>query len=721
MFLHKANKIEKNYNSSQKETRLMNSVNARLFKFLLLLFCLGEYSNSAEIYNMNPNERREQKGVFGAEIELNFRYLSPFISYIDFDELENRLIHGIDLGPHATDTQTLLSDITKDLPLSMSDFLEVIPNEVKNTLLSGLSDLSNQNLVESRNSNHGIDVPGIMQREGVRPLVTKQNFILPEKPWPLGSQNEVYIGKKDLIISDTTYRTHFWQQVNSRWSQTPAIERLKLVPWNKLPHSSKSKLLVYLYHLLTTKVYGPKTENFTANVLGLKFSDPKVEALFLKYYGARDGSGIVEFHTLVPKVRNIFFDDLKEFLKFIGVEHRVLFPGVTQRNDIGLHIHYSSDKLNLSKIEDLEEFVSNYKRMMIFRALAKGDISVLISPPSEQNRGVRIFDSDISYVPRPSTRDLVAVSYANKTVEMRYFFADVEKEMRELETVSEMNFLEVQTYTYKELGKVANLAIIDFILTHRAEMFFDLLPFEVWSYFDLPYSEHENFLNNVRKNSFDIKKLSSFLIRDLKPRLESRRALTLLQSELAEVFLAKASIHPFLIPEVLTQIFKLKKQGVVFRNELIDFNNDVGSDHPDHAFESRIRHFLLGNLSWYLKNVKSGLTLMRSPTPRDIEDEFHKSFPRNWLALLTVIRMSSEVKAFEKIVLLLLSEPGSRAMLKESFADKAILLSLKDRELRVSESFKTQIEQILRGTMQAKQQYENERHTSRAIICRDLL
>jgi hypothetical protein len=310
-----------------------NTMRLTLFFKLLLISTINlcgisaSYGSSSVAKAGGPGQQK----LLGAEVELNYRRLVPFAADIDFSELQERVLrHGAFLErlaehrPNDFDgSYEMVRDITLDLPFQIPNFLDLVPGNVRKVLVSGQP--------EKTGSESAIILPG-------------NKIQVPEQ------------SEADRIRS-------YWKTINTRWNQLPGPERLRSIPWSELPVSSKSKLLVYLYSLYTEKDYGPGTKGFRSNVLWLQFRTPSVERLFNEFYGALDGNGIVEFHTLYPKKIDVFFPELKDLLKFLGVERQTMLPGTTFRNDIGLHIHYSSPNLNSSTIKD---FASNYKRMIVF-------------------------------------------------------------------------------------------------------------------------------------------------------------------------------------------------------------------------------------------------------------------------------------------------------------------------------------------------------------------
>ncbi|MBL7671881.1 MAG: hypothetical protein JNM39_15445 [Bdellovibrionaceae bacterium] len=560
-----------------------------LFGLFFFFAILGNSVSAAPDIPAQVEQRNQafQHGLLGAEIELEHRHLGPFIPYIDFAELNSRFGR---LPYHSYDfdySEEPLNLITKDLPLMMPNFLEIIPVEVRNALLNSNSTdahLPDSPLKYRRSTELYLGQGDLTAEKAITGelLVPSSKITVSDSKGRL----EEHVIRADeakrrgIILSDQIAYSVFWNELNKKWHKVPARDRLRSIPWQHLPHSSKSKLLVLLYSHFTDSDYGPNNLNlrstypwslpdFKPDILDLQFSDATIADLYHTYYIAKDGLGIVEFHTLTPKNHDLFFKEIKNFLGFIGVRDRVLFPGTTFRNDIGFHIHFSSPK-----ITQIEEFVLLYRRMMAIRALAKGDILAVIPPGSLGDaRAQFISESDYSYRPSRVSKSMICTANSKvKRIEMRYFLSDVEAEMKELERVSELPLLEVKNYTYSEILKVLNPSMIKFILVNRAVYFFDLLPFEIWEHINLSKGEKEFILDQIRiKGKMQIVDVHKMFM-PVKSYVESERSFSALQAEIAEAVLFRGLDIVETAGESLKVILELTKRGVVFQHELSSYN-----------------------------------------------------------------------------------------------------------------------------------------------------
>jgi hypothetical protein len=646
------------------------------------------------LFPILPQAMAQEDGRFGAEIELSARHLSVFAAQADFSDLQKRFSFAVQ--PQKVGLQTdrdfieeyapLLGRVTQDLPLMMTDFLENISSQLRQQwiaefgepprLQTGLAALEKER------------EKAFAQMQSAKTLVLPQgsslqslessNLATPKSI--IGSQGQPKIIVNEHSGEVASY-SKYWTQVNERWNRLSPETRIEQISsWESLPASSRAALLVYLYTIGTNKKYGPDTKGFRSDVLDLKFKNDQMAELYSRFYPSRDALGIVEYHTLEPSGRVSFFEELKRFLKFTGAERQVLFPGLAQRRDVGLHIHYSSPRF---RNFDMEKFVTSYKVMMTYRALSKGDLSVLVHSPavSVQNN---TFSAD------PQSRDLMALRGSDR-VEMRYFSENVEEEMRELEKASEMGFKEALAYLKAETSKVIKDNMVRLALEARKNAdVMALLDFSIWPNLELSPATRLALSDHF-------KLFPSHLLTMVQNALNQDVKISSSQLGLIEAAIDSGLRNPISTRArelYLVNVLKLVQMGLVFESQLGGYAN---RDHFDPAIVGFIDKMLSASLDAYLARVEMALEAFKERRNGLLEDYVQ---PRQLLVFdLTFISGSNP--ALQKVILSFLRNPANHQKLSKAQVLPELVAALSKGPRGFSRKYFDDLREALKGSSAA--------------------
>lgn len=530
--------------------------------------------------------------LLGAEIELSPVHILPLMPHVDFQDLQQRLGGYSEFSPR----DPMLTTVVNDLPLAMRSFLDVIPSSTKEQLLEGLSIEDSGIRLLSAFDDQPLDSKKLDSKRIVETAssgLTIRPLELPhtaKEVTPSSQEKKLQVPKTEIQYSQIHVGNEksrsFWQTLNSRWNQIPPDIRIKLIPWDRLPPRSQAQLIFYFYSQFTTKYHKPEASE--PDVLKLRFSDERVQRIYGDYYPARDDYNIVEYHTLNPKPFDEFMQELRLFLKLLGIEQKVLRPQFNKKNNIGLHVHFSSPNFRNFNMQDFE---LSYKRLVALRGFAKGDLSTIISP-----KKLGLDDVDFSFSPKSQHKDLIRLISGTR-IEVRYFSDDVESDLRELKAISEMAPSEAMAYLRRELARYTTRKTVLSLFQLDPRKVFQVIPFE-------------NFKNlNLREEDFvEISKATlgvdeTFLLRDqVFAALNQGASLSEVQLRLVETVFSKYEAM------LESEILFLKLKGVVFRHGLAHLN---WPSQNKKDIRAPLTQSLEENLISYEKKVSSAIEDMK--------------------------------------------------------------------------------------------------------------
>jgi hypothetical protein len=491
---------------------------------------------------------------FGAELEVPEKHLTPWVQYIDFSQLKvtffekidqgkvplkSTIAEGLALNPPFAPTTARFNSAFTDMPLSIPNFLDVIPESLRQVLTDGMTlpvdvvitrgaelpkagrlVLSNSSLQNTSSASLGL-----FGADG-KPLQSQSNLA----PQGLEQRDE----KMQTLGRLVDYQT-FWQKVTRRWNKMPLLERMEAIDWSHLGATQKAKLLSGHYELLSKKDNGPEQgDAFIQDPLALRWTDTRAAELFSKFYVTPDGmafllrGGVAEFHTLHPDRINPFLAEFKSLLRFHQVERRVLQPKPDELQEFGLHVHVSAPVLR--EMNDVE--VSQFKVLLALRGLEKGDLSVLMNTSEIKTAHGNLSAQDYSLEIPMDRKDLLRRVNEDR-FEIRYFVDDVESELRE--------YNRLLSFPKEELLKSLDTKISElrskklFLLTAKLkpQVLHFLFPFEMWDQLQLTTEERDQAIKALRhldiSHTYTVKgavkyspMLAHVLVRQISARVQER-------------------------------------------------------------------------------------------------------------------------------------------------------------------------------------------------------
>lgn len=433
---------------------------SKLMFLLYFALCLFSRTAISQVIQTEP--------WMGAEVELTARQMLHFSRHVDFSYLEYlKKEDAIEFVIATRNSEKGLSfkfketlefeKVFQDLAISMPDFFELIPAELKYELTVGLDDLAQESKPVIAGANEKLEVKEKkMEATGI---------VLPNMPKSVIANSGLDLTRSQLKIPKMTQQesmAYYWKTVNQRWNLLPLERKLSALQWKKLPASSQAQLLVTLYAISAAPEPGHK--NFVRDPLRLILRDFHAADIADEFYLQPDGSGVVEFHTLKPQGINSFLVHLKKLLAYVHEEKPVMYPGTRLRNPISLHVHISSPKWENQNIERLTHAL---KGIVIFEGLRRGDLGAM-------NQG----SYSTSHLTSRDVVRLIKTKNAPDRIEVRYFYEDVEKELKFYDRLAKQSVSTSEKWARARFEQIMTPKLARLAIQTNPLMAVDLIGFE---------------------------------------------------------------------------------------------------------------------------------------------------------------------------------------------------------------------------------------------------
>lgn len=440
------------------------------FTVFVVLFSLN--FTCAATASKNSNESGPV--LFGAEVEIPVLELVPLVKDVDFEALYRFFFKSpsLMLFSKASDdiypiipqdtwdvsarfaARDYLHQIFDDQPIKNSGFINHIKPHLKEELLKGL--LVPQGILVTPGSQSKIKVTGPSSSMGLQ---------ISDREGRLQSN------------SQQAYQ-NYWQIVNQRWNSLPLLEKMKSMDWEALGQVDKAKLILVSHQLFSNKSRKKKSSQaparFRIPLLKSK-GENDARSILSRYYSTHDGlqSGVVEFHTSVPKPYGLFMEELSHLLNYFGKAESTLRPKPFENQRVGLHVHISSPLISEMSSSDFKDL----KALIGLRALEKGDFTVLVDPSEFVINGKPLSAENYSIDENVGIRDVMGVHIdGGLRIEIRYFVEDVDSELAFYNKLFGGSEKEFELQIAKELQRLRTRKVFDLVKSLRPDLLLFLFP-----------------------------------------------------------------------------------------------------------------------------------------------------------------------------------------------------------------------------------------------------